>query len=278
MLTTYWIVRFYNGGPEIMIISVFIVSLAVFIPGSLMVRSFEYLAEANRMKSEFVSIASHQLRTPMSAIKWSLELLLSEKLDGRLDEKQKEHLNIVEENNNRMIKLVNDLLNVSRIDKHELTLKKERIELIEEIKKNINSLESVADSRNIKLVFESDTKECYIIGDEVYVGVVINNILDNAIKYSKEEGGIVKIKLNQKDGYVRFEAQDRGVGIGEEDKKRIFDKFFRADNARTQRASGTGLGLFIVKSVIKQMKGKVGFSSKLEDGSIFWFEVPIVNH
>ena len=331
MLVTYWIVRFYDGGPEIMIISVFIVSLAVFIPGSLMVRSFEYLAEANRMKSEFVSIASHQLRSPMSAIKWSLDLLLSKKLGGKLDEKQKEHLNIVEENNNRMIKLVNDLLNVSRIDKNELTLKREKLELKEEIEKNINILQPIADSRNIKLIFETDLDQCYIIGDEVYIGMIINNLIDNAIKYSKDENGtqvisevefnstsetrttavprrvhgnanaghandfeeevknqekavdkkdgggsVVKIRLNKKDGRVKFEVSDNGIGISGEDEKRVFDKFFRAENAKTQQVSGTGLGLFIVKSVIKQMNGIVGFETKEGEGSTFWFEVPIL--
>ena len=331
MLTTFGIVRFYNGGPEIMIISVFIVSLAVFIPGSLMVRSFEYLAEANRMKSEFVSIASHQLRSPMSAIKWSLDLLLSKKLGGKLDEKQKEHLNIVEENNNRMIKLVNDLLNVSRIDKNELTLKREKLELKEEIEKNINILQPIADSRNIKLIFETDLDQCYIIGDEVYIGMIINNLIDNAIKYSKDENGtqvisevefnstsetrttavprrvhgnanaghandfeeevknqekavdkkdgggsVVKIRLNKKDGRVKFEVSDNGIGISGEDEKRVFDKFFRAENAKTQQVSGTGLGLFIVKSVIKQMNGIVGFETKEGEGSTFWFEVPIL--
>jgi len=273
MLTVFWIIRVYDGSPETMIFSVFIVSMGVFIPGTFMVRSFEHLAEANRMKSEFVSIASHQLRSPMSAIKWSLNLLLSEKI-GKLEKKPKEHLKILEENNNRMIKLVNDLLNVSRIDKGELTLKKEKIDLKKIVDDTTESLIPSATSRGVKLIFNSDADSVDIVGDDVYVGMAVNNFIDNAIKYSKEDGGRVEINLIKKNKLARFEVKDNGIGISKEDQKKIFDKFFRAQNAQSHQISGTGLGLFIVKSVVSEMGGRTGLESVVGEGSTFWFEVP----
>ena len=166
-----------------------------------MVRSFEYMAEANRMKTEFISIASHQLRSPLSAIKWSLNLLLEGKV-AVLDKKSRQYLETMEQSNNRMVKLVGDLLNVSRIDQRTLKLKKEKLSIIEAIKGSIHILQPAAEASNVKISLNLPSNDMETVGDETYFDMVITNLVDNAIRYTKEGGGVVSISLAKKNNYA----------------------------------------------------------------------------
>lgn len=272
MLGTFIIGQKYFG-PEVIIPAVFVAVVVIFIPGGIIVKNFEKLAETNRLKSEFVSIVSHQLRSPISAIKWSVEFL--NKHTGAIDSKKAKYLGLIEQNNTKMLKLVTDLLNVSRLDKGEIQFKSEPVEIDKLVKKIAKSLEPFAASRNVKLKLDLDENLPQVQGDELYLNIVVNNFIDNAIKYSKPEGGMVRVRAHQEDSQIRVEIEDEGVGISEKDQKLIFSKFFRGSNAEQTQTDGTGLGLFIGQSIIKNLGGKISFRSKLKEGTTFWFTLPI---
>ncbi len=272
MVTTYLIATQYTE-PEIVALIVMGMTAILLIINYLIVHSFEKLAETNRLKTEFVSIASHQLRTPLTNIKWSLNAL-TDKGGEQLAKDQVELLTTISENNQRMIELVNDLLNVSRIDQGTLTLKPKKMSLAELIKESLESYEPLAAASNteISLNFRKDTP--LISADDKAIKLIIDNLIDNAIRYTPGRGK-VKIKLIKKGKYIRCEVKDNGVGIPADDQKKIFQKFFRSQNVMKYQTEGTGLGLFIAKSIIDMTKGKIGLQSQEGKGSTFWFELPI---
>ena len=230
--------------------------------------------EIERLKTEFVSIAAHQLRTPLSAIKWTLKMLLDGDI-GTLTAEQVEFLMKGYESNERMIVLINDLLNVARIEEgrivYDLTLHSLE-EIIEEI---IRGLSAVIKKKKIKLVFEKPKKPLPKIKiDKEKIGIVIQNLIDNAIRFNKING-IVTVSIKCDKINLEVTVQDDGIGIPKEQQKRIFNKFFRADNALKIETEGTGLGLFIAKNIVEAHKGKISFKSKKDKGTVFKFILPV---
>ncbi len=272
-ITTYYIGTQYIWDPRLVAFIVLIVSMILFVIGFLISQSFERLAEANKIKSEFISIVSHQLRTPLSNLGWTIELLMSGKL-GKIETKQIEYFKILKENIGRMAELVKDLLIVSRIETQTLFLKEKRFFLSDVIKELIVAFEPVAKASNIAISFEDQKDLPQIMADPFQIRQVIGNLLDNAIRYIKEKGK-VKLKLKLEHNNFYFEINDTGVGIPQRDKKYIFQKFFRSDNVMKYQTQGSGLGLYIAKSIIKKSKGKIGFKSQEGQGSTFWFTLPI---
>ncbi|MBC7073794.1 HAMP domain-containing histidine kinase [Candidatus Parcubacteria bacterium] len=255
----------------VLFLSVFLLILAFFISNS-----FQNLVEANRMKTEFISIASHQLQTPLSSLRWALELLLSENV--RQDpKKQTEFLNILKEESDKMRELMRDLISVAKIESEQLFLTKEKISLKEIVQKTISELENKAKEKNLEIVFECQTSLPFIFTSKSAIQTAIWHLLDNAIKFSKN-GGKIKISLWPENKKVFFKIEDQGIGIPESDQKFIFQKFFRAKNAFRYQTKGTGLGLFIVKNIIERSGGKIKFSSKEDKGTTFWFYLPALNH
>ena len=272
-LATYAIGNKYIDDPYQVSLIVIFFTLVLFVLAAILSKSFEKLAEANRMKSEFVSVVSHQLRSPLSNLKWVVGLLLSGRID-KVSGKQLEYFKILKENSNRMEELVSDLLIVSRIEQGKLLTKVEGISLGDMIEDHLRKLDIFIKASNVEMVFSAEKNLPKLLADVSQIKLIIENLLDNAIRYSKEKGK-VKISLKKEGRCLRFEIKDEGVGIPLEDQKYIFQKFFRSSNALRHKTEGSGLGLYIVKSIIDKMEGKINFSSQEGKGSTFWFTLPI---
>ena len=271
-LVVYVIGSRYIEDPQVVALVVLLVTAILFTIVVNITRSFERLAEANRMKSEFISVVSHQLRSPLSNLRWTIELLTSGRVNG-VSEKQLEYFKILKENSARMRELVSDLLTVSRIETEKLPLKKKEISLEDLIRKIIEELEAFTKASNVKVEFRVKENLPKVFTDPSQIRLAIENLLDNAIRYVKEKGR-VEIKLEKINKYCRFEIKDTGVGIPKKDQKYIFQKFFRSENVMKYQTQGSGLGLYIAKSVVEKSGGKIGFKSQEGVGSTFWFTLP----
>jgi two-component system phosphate regulon sensor histidine kinase PhoR len=226
-----------------------------------------------RMKTEFVSVAAHQLRTPLSAIKWTLKMLLEGDV-GELNTEQKEFLNKTYISNERMIGLINDLLNVTRIEEGRYLYKPGTVDFMKEVIYVIDSYKDIISKRGVKVsVVKPKEKLPNMLLDVEKIRLSIQNLLDNAIKYTPS-GKSIKITVSKKDNDVIFEITDKGIGIPKEQQKRLFSKFFRGENAVKQETEGSGLGLFIARNIIEAHKGKIWFESKKE-GTSFFFSLPL---
>ena len=274
MAATYFISKNYDS-PQVLVISESIVATVILAVGSSIINLFEQVARINKMKSEFVSVASHQLRTPISAIKWSAELLL-EKYNKGLSKKQISDVKNIFDLVCKMNRLVSDLLDVTRIDQNRMIFRKKKFDFKKIVKETINESSILVKKRNIE-VNASFKKELSLgFGDPDKIKLVVENLLSNAIKYTPS-GGKVDIRLFEKDHFFVFEIKDTGVGIPEEQLKRVFEKFFRSDNAARYQTEGTGLGLYIAKNIIEQSGGKIWFNSIEDIGSVFSFSLPCHN-
>jgi len=283
-LATYLIGRRYVEDPEKVALITFLLAAVLFIIAFVITGSFERLAEANRMKSEFISIVSHQLRSPLSNLKWAIEFLMSGRL-GPIAPEQLEYFKILKENGGRMGELISDLLMVSRIEQGNLPLKKEEIVLEELIRKLIKDFEPFAKASNMEISFNPQAELPKISVDPSQLKVVIENLLDNAIRYinpaenhilgKETKRGKIEIKVEKRKNNIYFEIKDNGVGIPKEDRKYIFQKFFRSENVMRYQTQGSGLGLYITKAIIEKSGGKIGFDSEELKGTRFWFTIPI---
>lgn len=228
--------------------------------------------EVDRMKSEFVSLSSHQLRTPITSINWLTETLLDEKNDN-LTQKQRKTIEEIRFGNNRMIDLVNALLNVARLEIGTFMITPEIIHLEEACNSVLRELgEQIKTKKiHIKRTCPGGLKEYR--GDPRLLSIILENLLSNAIKYSKENG-VVKMggKLNK--DYLIISINDTGIGIPEDQQSKIFTKLFRADNAQLTNPDGSGLGLYIVKLIIDAVNGKIWFKSKEGIGTTFYVALP----
>lgn len=273
MLGTYVIASRFTD-PELVIMLVSGVTILIFSIGNMVVSSFERLAQANRMKTEFISIVSHQLRTPLSSLKWSLNLLTGPHL-GTINEKQLDYLTIIKESNERMIRLVNDLLEVSRIEQGRIILNPQDFALEDLVQTVINDLTGLANTNNVKIFYHKEAGMPKIYADPQKIGFVVQNLIDNAVKYTKGRGNVeVTIKRSGRDKLL-VEVKDEGIGIPVDQRNNIFKKFFRSDNVLKYQTEGSGLGLFIAKAILEAIGGAIGFTSTEGKGSIFWFTVPI---
>ncbi len=227
--------------------------------------------EIDRIKSEFVSLASHQLRTPVTIIKWGAESLLKS-IGDKLKEKDKVQVDRIYRGSNRMIELVNDLLNVSRLESGRLAFKKEEMQLEELVDKVAEEYKPYLEKKKAKLLVTKPEKSLPKVDvDPEKIRQVVIILLDNAIKYSPE-GSEIKIKIEQKDKEILYSTSDQGVGVPKKQQEKVFSRFFRADNV--SQKPGTGLGLYLAKGLVEAHGGKIWFESEEDKGTTFYFTLP----
>ncbi|MBC7512457.1 HAMP domain-containing histidine kinase [Candidatus Saccharibacteria bacterium] len=235
--------------------------------------SNEQLRGLDTAKDEFVSMASHQLRTPLTSVKGYISMVL-EGDAGKITKLQKQFLREALTSSERMVHLINDFLNVSRVQTGKFMIERHSVDLAKVLKQEIRSLETTAESRDLRLKLELPKDPVVMMVDEGKLRQVIMNFIDNALYYSRPDTDI-RVKLSILRGDVRVEVVDNGIGVPAHQQAQLFSKFFRADNARTQRPDGTGVGLYLAKMVIDGHGGKLLFSSKEGKGSTFGFTLPL---
>lgn len=231
--------------------------------------------EIERMKTEFVSIASHQLRTPLTGIKWTADYMLRGKTEP-LTAAQKDAVMQIQESNERMIKLVNDLLTVSHIETAgKFGFQKKRGDLINVLRQSMANLTQAANEKKIRLRMQAGTPDkLWLRLDDQKILQAFQNLIQNAIAYSKP-GQAVTTGCRAREGQAVCFVRDFGMGIPKYQQKRIFEKFFRADNAVRNGTGGTGLGLYIARSVMTGHDGRIWFKSTENKGTIFYVSLPL---
>ncbi len=274
MVLVYFVSGYYNS-PEILIISEAAIVIVILTIGGSLIKNIENFTETNKMKSEFISIVSHQLKTPLSEIKWGTELFISkhkENAEGELVDFAEK----ISESNSKMIKLVNNLLNITRISQKKFGLKKEAFNVFEIINKASRENKILAKTKDVEIEILGEKKDkAIVVGDSRGVKAVVDNLLSNAIKFTPK--GKVEISIRHEKDSVTVCVKDSGVGIPQNEQDKVFQKFFRGSNEAKFKTEGTGLGLYLAKNIIEQCGGKMWFESEEEKGSSFYFSLPAAN-
>ena len=240
-------------------------------------RGLEKISEANRLKSEFIKVVSHQLRAPVSNCQWVAEFLLSGRT-GDLGKKQRKYLEILRENTDRVQELISELLTVSKIEGGNLNFNKTFFSLEKLAKEVVSKSEPLANASNVKVSVKNEQNLPKVLADISKIKIVLENLVDNAVRYTslsdEKRKSKVDVFLYKKNSHIVFKIEDNGIGISKDDEKYIFQKFFRGKETMKYRTQGTGLGLYISKSIIEKMGGKIWFESEFRKGSTFYFTLP----
>lgn len=234
--------------------------------------------QIERAKDEFVSIASHQLRSPLTSIRLFGELLLNSS-KGKLNDKELRYISQILFSTEKMIDLVTDFLNVSRLELGQLGVKTQPTDLNELIKIRLEEISPVAQSANVRIIFDNRLAKAEKVPiDRDLLGQVVNNLLTNAIRYTqsvKRRRPTVRVTLKKGRRYLEITVADNGIGIPRTARLKIFERFYRAENAVIADTDGTGLGLYLVKQIIESTGGKISLKSKENQGSTFTVCIPV---
>lgn len=230
-------------------------------------------AEVDRMKSEFVAIVSHELRAPMTAIKGYIGLLAMEIADT-VTEAQRGYLGVVRANADRLGGMVDELLDLSRIEAGKIQIQYQAVSMQRVIHEVTAMLQKSFDDRRVRLILNVPDDLPNVLSDPSRLAQIVTNLISNALKYTME--GHVEVRAHATDGHVQVDVADTGIGMTEEDQAKLFTRFFRASTARAHRISGTGLGLSITRSLIEMQGGHIWAKSAVNRGSTFSFTLPIL--
>ncbi len=226
----------------------------------------------NRLQSEFISVVSHELRTPLTSIRGSLSLLESGMLDGSPEQKM-ELIKIAHRNSQRLIHIVNDILDMEKLAAGEMFFDMRRVDLVEMMKQAVEFNSGYAQQFKVQFVMHDFPDSAPVSCDAHRLMQVLTNLMSNAAKFSKE-GGKVGLRLVSDQGNWRAEIEDNGPGISAEFRGRIFSAFAQAEDANVRQKGGTGLGLNISKIMVERMHGEIGFESEEGNGAVFWVAFP----
>ncbi len=242
-------------------------------------RIHEHLKKVNtefermhKVKNDFVSMVLHELKTPLTAIKGFVHVILNGEA-GKINEQQKKFLGIVEQSSEHLNRLIGDLLDLSKIENGLITLKLEQLDLADVVRKSVETNINQIKNKDIKMKLEIDKELPLIFGNRLRLLQVYDNLISNAVKFTARGGQII-ITVGEKGGFVSSSVSDNGVGIPKEEHKKIFEKFYQVDSSHTQTAHGTGLGLFIVKTIVELHGGNIRLDSMPGAGSTFSFLLP----
>ncbi|BCM93301.1 virulence sensor protein BvgS [Abditibacteriota bacterium] len=238
------------------------------------------LEEALRMKDDFVSVVSHELRTPLTSIHGSLGLIVGG-VTGKVPDRAQAMLEIAQRNSIRLLALINDILDLQKIESGFLAFQLEKLDMVPLVRHALEANAGYGAQLNVSFVLDDSAlldeggRELWIKSDACRLNQVLANLLSNAAKFSPE-GGVVTVTLKRRDQTGRVEVHDRGDGIPPEFRARIFEKFAQADASATRPRGGTGLGLSICKAIVEQLGGEIGFETGPNSGTTFFFELPLL--
>jgi signal transduction histidine kinase len=234
---------------------------------------YETARELDRMKSEFVAVVSHEVRTPLTAIQGSLELVLDDRYFQMAD-KMRELLSICQTNVEKLRTLINEILDFSKLEANRLSLTFLPIDVVEVAREVVTSMESIAEPKSIRLRLEAADALPVIQADRMRVGQVITNLLGNALKFTPDGGKVDVLLEGHPDGGIVCVVADTGPGIASHHMGKLFQKFQQLDSSMTRKQGGTGLGLVISKGLVEGHGGKIWVESEVGVGSRFCFILP----
>lgn len=234
--------------------------------------ALENVQKISRIKSEFVSAVSHELRTPLTSIKGYASILLSERL-GEIPEKAKERLEKINKHSDSLVELINDLLDISRIESGRVEMKFEKINMVSLIENARDVLMPQIKEKNLKFVVDIPSEFPEVVADTTQMERVLINLLSNAVKYTPS--GTITVRAFADTREITVEVEDTGTGIRQEDMARLFTEFYRVENEMNKNVKGTGLGLALVRNIITAHQGRIWATSDLGAGTTFHFAIPL---
>jgi signal transduction histidine kinase len=240
-----------------------------------LLRAMRYANERKRlegMKDEFVSSVSHELRTPLTSISGSLGLLMANAA-GTLPETAMRLLKIAHANSQRLVRLVNDILDIEKMESGRVVFNLEKIEVRAMVARAIEANRGFAESHDVRIKLQEESGLCDVRADGDRLAQVLTNLLSNAIKFSPVKGEVV-VAVKSEHNKIRITVRDHGAGISSEFKAHIFERFAQADASNARKRGGTGLGLSIVKQIVDRLDGEVGFEDAPGGGTIFYVDLP----
>lgn len=230
------------------------------------------LYEGDQMKNEFISIASHELLTPISAMEGYVSIVLNDHV-GVVDKQAEDYLQKVYTSTQRLSLMVKDLLAASRLESGRIKLVLENVKIEKIIQETIDQFKIMSEEKGIPIVFDNQATNTEVFGDQARIFEILTNLISNALKYTQK--GQITIRTEIKGNQMFINVQDTGIGIAKKDQAHLFQKFYRIQNEKTLTIMGTGLGLYIIKNMIEKMNGAITFKSVVDQGTTFTFNLPV---